>query len=102
MPRCDCGCDFGRGCLDGEILESYAVIHDADYQRVMQDERAIQSQKSQKRRLELIADSSTRVGSLVACPRCGAFLLAKPQREGKDVEMTLLKKSAIHIISGPT
>jgi len=83
MPHCDCGFDFTRARLKGRRMESYAVISDKHYRTVMRKESAVLLEKNPERRLTLIGNVVAWVGSLMRCPACGAWLLAKPQREGR-------------------
>jgi DNA-directed RNA polymerase subunit RPC12/RpoP len=90
--RCECGYNFAKGHIDGSLRESYALIHSDDYLRVMKKEHLLTLESRRKRRLKMIAESSEWVGSLMECPECGIFLLVKPQRNGDDGEMILLRR----------
>jgi hypothetical protein len=94
MATCECGINFVQAALDGREIESYAVVHDEDYQRVIGDELAIRSEADEERRLALIAEVSTRVGSLHVCPECGALILSKPQRSSTHGSFTVLRESS--------
>jgi hypothetical protein len=93
MPKCECGYNFAKGHGDGSLQESYAVIHRGNYLRVVQKEHVLMMESRRKRRLKMIAQSADWVGSLIACPKCGAFLLVKPQRAGDDDAVILLKRA---------
>jgi hypothetical protein len=78
--------------MDGRKLESYAVIHDDDYLEVAEEEAAIRAETEEAKRLERIAETSTRVGTLIVCPECGNLLLSKPGRDGDDNDIVMLKE----------
>lgn len=80
--------------LDGRIIESYAVVDNEDYQRVIEDELAIRSEVDKERKLALIAKGSKRVGSLHVCPECGAMVLSKPQGSSTNRGFTMLRPSS--------
>ncbi len=94
MATCECGFNFVRAALDGREIESYAVVHDEDYQRMIDDELAIRSEADEERKLTLIAEGSTRVGALHVCPECGALVLLKPQRSSTHGSFTVLRESS--------
>ena len=94
MATCECGFSFTQAVLDRRDIESYAVVHDEDYQRVIDDELAIRSEVDEERKLALIAEVSTRVGSLHVCPECGALVLSKPQRSSTHGSFTVLRESS--------
>ena len=94
MATCECGFSFAQAVLDGRDIESYAVVHDEDYQRVIDDELGIRSEADEDRKLALIAEGSTRVGSLHVCPECGALVLSKPQRSSTHGSFTVLRESS--------
>ncbi len=80
MATCECGFSFGQALLNGQSVESYAVVHDEDYQQVIDDELAIRLEVDKQRKRDLIAEGATRVGSLYVCPACGALVLVKPMK----------------------
>jgi hypothetical protein len=100
MTRCECGFDFFRARLRGRKLESYALISERDYRAVIRRECAILRERKPEKRLALIAKAAGSFGSLVRCPRCGAWLLARPMRAARGGYMVLrrskrpLKKAA--------
>ena len=94
MASCECGFNFAQALLDGRDIESYAVVHDEDYERVIDDELAIRSETDEERKLALIAEGSTRVGSLHVCPECGALVLLKPERNSTDNSFAVLRESS--------
>lgn len=94
MATCECGFSFTKAMLDGQEIESYAVIHDDDYQQVIDDELAIRSSADETRKFASIAEGSTRVGSLHRCPDCGTWMLLKPHRRSPHISMTILKESS--------
>jgi hypothetical protein len=79
--------------LTGRAVESYAVIRDRDYMKVIRKECKILSEKKKLRRHALIANAATWVGSLMRCPDCGAWLLMTPQR-GPGGSKTVLLEAA--------
>lgn len=94
MATCECGFRFAQAMVDGREIESYAVVHDEDYQRVIDDELAIRSEADEERKLALVAEGATRIGSLHFCPECGALVLLKPQRRRpKTGSFTILRES---------
>jgi hypothetical protein len=92
MPTCPCGFDFVKARLKDREFESYAVIHDEDYLEVIQEEVATHREPDETKRLERIAETSTRVGTLMVCPECGALLLSKPLRGEDDDSVIILKE----------
>jgi hypothetical protein len=80
MPTCVCGFDFAKALSLGRKLESYAVISDRDFLKVIRKERAILAERTPDKRLRLIAEASQWVGSLAQCPRCRSWLFLKPFR----------------------
>ena len=59
-------------------LETYAVIAQRDYMKVMRKEKRILSERNPGKRLALIADASQWVGDLMRCPECGLWFFMKP------------------------
>ena len=95
MATCECGFRFGPAILAGQVIESYAIVHDDDYQRVIDDELAIRSEPKKKRKRALIAKGSKRVGLLYVCPECAALVLLKPQKwRSSDGSFTILRESS--------
>lgn len=80
MPICDCGFTFVQARLKARRIESYAVVRDRDWLKLMRKERAILSECSSDKKLALIADAARSVGNLMRCPKCGTWLFLKPQR----------------------
>ena len=95
MATCECGFSFAQAMLDGRHIESYAVVHDEDYEGVIDDELAIRSEVDEERKLALIAVGSTRVGTLYVCPECGALLLLKPQRTSNQGSVMMVLRESI-------
>ena len=91
MPTCACGFNYAKARIEGREVESYAVIHDADYRRVVKKEHAILSEKDKEKKLRLIATASQWVGSLIHCPDCGAWMLLGPEKRSKDHQFIILK-----------
>jgi hypothetical protein len=92
MSRCDCGFDFVQARLKGRKLESYALISDDNYRAVIRKENAILNERNPEKRLTLIGKAAPSVGSLVRCPKCGAWVLRRPLRTGRG-NRTVLRKS---------
>lgn len=91
MPMCECGFDYAKARLEGREMESYAVIHDADYRRVVRKELAVLEEQDKEKKARLIANASQWVGSLMRCPECGAWMLLAPEKRSKEKEFVLLK-----------
>ncbi len=89
MPRCDCGFNLAQAHLKGRKLESYAVISDDEYQGVVREEKAVLEEKNPKKRWALIGKTALSVGSLVRCPECGAWILARPLKSGRGDRLIL-------------
>lgn len=94
MATCECGFSFLHATLDGRGIESYAVVDNEDYQRVIDDELAIRLEVDEERKLALIAEGSKRVGSLYVCPECGAMVFSKPQGSSTGRCFQVLKESS--------
>ena len=90
MPICECGFDFAKARKKGQRIESYAAVRDREWLKLMRRERAILSERSAGKRLSMICRAADGVGSLMRCPRCGAWLFLKPQ-PGKATPAVLLK-----------
>ena len=93
MPTCACGFDYVKARLAGREFDSYAVIHDADYRRVIKKEFAILSEKDKEKKQRLLANASRGVGSLLHCPTCGAWLLLEPAKRSEDTEVIMIKRT---------
>jgi hypothetical protein len=94
MVRCDCGFDFVKARLRGRALMSYALIPDKGYKMAIRREYAIVVEKNPKKRLTLIADAASSVGTLRKCPRCGAWLLDEPLKQRRDACTVILRKQS--------
>lgn len=92
MPTCACGFDYVKARLAGREFDSFAVIHGADYRRVIKKEFAILSEKDKGKKNRLLANASRWVGSLMHCPECGAWLLVEPEKRASDDEFVVLKQ----------
>ncbi|MCC6694966.1 MAG: hypothetical protein IT365_04960 [Candidatus Hydrogenedentes bacterium] len=90
MPTCTCGFDYVKGRLAGREFDSYAVIDDAHYRRVVKKEHAILSEKDKEKKQRLLASASRWVGSLIHCPECGAWLLVEPEKRNAGHEFIIL------------
>lgn len=90
MPVCECGFNYAKARLEGREVDSYAVIHDADYRRVVKKELANLSEKDKERQGRLLANASQWVGSLTLCPDCGAWMLLPPYKRSKEHQFILL------------
>lgn len=90
MPVCECGFSFAAAHLQGLHIESYAVVRNRDWLKLMRKERAVLAERKSDKRLALIGDAAQWVGNLMCCPECGAWLLLKPQ-EGQPSPIVLLK-----------
>jgi len=89
MPICECGFNFAKANLKGQRFESYAVIRDDDYPKVMRKESAILSEHGRDKVLALISDAAQWVGSLMRCPKCGAWVFVKPHGRTRDAIVIL-------------
>ncbi|MCC6489728.1 MAG: hypothetical protein IT364_19720 [Candidatus Hydrogenedentes bacterium] len=94
MPTCTCGFDYVKARLAGREFDSYAVIYDADYRRVLKKELAILSEKDKEKKQRRLATASQWVGGLMHCPECGAWLLLEPVNQSEDTEVIILKRTA--------
>ncbi len=93
MPMCECGFDYAKARLEGREVESYAVIHDDDYRRVVRKELAILEEQDKEKKARLIAHASQWVGSLMRCPECGACMFLPPGKNCEEHEFVLLRAS---------
>ena len=73
--RCKCGYVFSG---TDRKFESFAVIHDRDYQAFLESERQVSAAGSEAAKLKAVLHSSQFVGSLMECPRCSRTLFLKP------------------------
>ena len=92
MPTCTCSFDYVKARLAGREFDSYAVIHDADYRRVINKGIAILSEKDKDKKSRLLANASRWVGNLLHCPECGAWLLLEPEKRGVEREVIVLSQ----------
>jgi hypothetical protein len=93
MPICECGLNFAQAILDGREVESYAVIRDEDYQKVIAYESQTRSESDEEVISERIAEASIWVGTLQVCPECGTLSLSKPMRYDDTEENRMMRKS---------
>lgn len=100
MPICECGFNYVKARIEGREVESYALIHDKDYRRVIKKEFAILSEKHKERQGKLIYNASRWVGSLVHCPECGAWMLSLPEKRDKALEFVTLRPVVNAIANG--
>ena len=91
MPRCDCGFDFVKTRPNGQPLTSYALLPHNGYRAAIRREHAIVVEKNREKKSRLIADAASSVGALVLCPKCGAWLLAQPLKQGRKPYAILRK-----------
>jgi hypothetical protein len=91
MPICECGFNWAKARLEGRDLESFAVIRDRDYRRVVKKEFAILSEKDKEKKGKLLFNASQWVGSLMHCPECGAWMFLPPEKRSELHEFILLK-----------
>ncbi len=101
MPKCEstceCGFDFMKARLNDartrrrkRHLESYAVILDDDYEKVMKLDCAAAAAGHSQRALALTFAAADWVGSLTRCPRCGTWQFSKPlKRRGRSATLHL-------------
>ena len=90
MPTCTCGFDYVKARLAGRKFDSCAVIHGADYRRVLKKEIAILSESDKQKKVRLIANASQWVGRLMHCPECGAWLLVQSENRDNGDECIVL------------
>jgi len=90
MPICECGFNFAKASLKSQRIESYAAVRNCDWMKLMRKERAILSERDSDKRLSMICAVSDWVGNLMRCPKCGCWLLIKPQ-QGKASRAMLFK-----------
>lgn len=88
MPICTCGFDFVRGQLDGVDIESYAAIPDDDYVDIIKSDAAALAEQDESRKLEMIGERATRVGTIKVCPTCGMLYFSRPMSCAQDAEIT--------------
>jgi hypothetical protein len=90
MPICECGFNFAKAHLKKQRIESYAAVRNRDWLKLMRKERAILSERDSDKRLSMICAAGDWVGNLMRCPKCGNWMLLKPQ-QGKASPVVLLK-----------
>jgi len=95
MPICECGFNYPKARLEGRELETYAVIRDKDYRRVIKKDFAAFSEKDKEKKLRLIANASQWVGSLLHCPECGAWMFLPPEKRCEEHEFVVLKQAMV-------
>jgi hypothetical protein len=64
--------------MTGQKFESFAVINDRNYERLVKAEVGVLSAVGEAAKLRAIFRASKLVGSLLGCPDCGRFLLVTP------------------------
>lgn len=94
MPRCDCSFDFVKALIKGRPLQSYTLIPQRRYRATIRKEHAIVTEKNAKKKHQMIADASSRVGSLTQCPRCGSWLFVEPKAQAGFVMLRRTNKTA--------
>jgi len=82
--RCTCGYDFATAALaslrDGsERYESYAVIRDNDYEKVVKLDYAALNASDDADRSRRIARSAQLVGTAKVCPDCSRLVFIGPR-----------------------
>jgi hypothetical protein len=100
MPICECGFNYFKARLEGRDIESYAVIHDKDYRRVINKELAYRSEKDKEKKGKLLFNTSRWVGSLVHCPECGAWMLSLPEKRDKELDCVTLRPAVTNVTKG--
>lgn len=94
MPKCECGFNYAKARLDGRDLESYAVIRDKDYRRVVKKELEYLSERDKEKKGRLLFSTSRWVGSLKQCPECGTWMFLPPEKRSKEHDFTWLRPAS--------
>jgi hypothetical protein len=90
MPICECGFNFAKAHLKRQRIESYAVVHNSDWLKLMRKERAILLERDSDKRLSMICAAADWVGNLMRCPKRGTWILLRPQH-GKASPVVMLE-----------
>lgn len=94
--QCTCGYNFALNAsdIDTRPYKGFAVIPDEDYEKVMQIEAEYLQATGEEAKLKKIAEASQYVGSLLACPACGNYLLSLPPYDDDSPPLILTPDQA--------